>query len=471
MYFGELNRHYRKYPWFWYLQGIIAIIAGVAIFFEPQLVGVLLLAVSIWFTLNGLLGIVSVFRGRVVRHLAPMMMANSVFQLVVGLLILLGPVTLLVRLMSDIGGFLLVFRGLLMLVSFAEAEGTVRYRRLTLLEALFSLAAGFVMFAFRLTGLELAIAYISLITILEGVSHLKNAWLLSHDFETKDEYIDTILAHAAEKPLVEDADRPHEYRVQITGNPPVSKPIAAKKRSIKRTWRALDLDRYQRPLLVTPHPDDLEGFAAGLVYALPVPAVSVVMAGGNLGVWDEAFATMDTRDYIRLRLEESETAARLLGVKEIVYMGYTDRHVTCEDTDVTRMVELLKQYQPDLVVSFEFYRRITPYPHPDHLATAQIVRNAIARYEHEVDYILTSTLAPNYFLDVSDIRRIKLEALACHTTQAALNSIIFPLFEKATNKLWGTFTGVRYAEGYRLIHRDDLLENLSRHNPIKAKNS
>ena len=219
-------------------------------------------------------------------------------------------------------------------------------------------------------------------------------------------------------------------------------------------------------MIIAPHPDDLEGFTAGLAYTLDSPVVSVVVAGGNLGVWEEEHAQLESQDYIALRLQESEIAARMLGVKEIIYMGYLDRGVVCDETGVERMLAQINMHQPDLIVSFEFYKSITPYAHPDHIATAQMVRNAVARYEQEADYIVASTLAPNYFLDVSDIRRIKLEALACHTTQAQLNSIIFPFFEKGITTLWGTFTGVRYAEGYRLIPKSDLLKNLKRNNPL-----
>ena len=123
------------------------------------------------------------------------------------------------------------------------------------------------------------------------------------------------------------------------------------------------------------------------------------------------------------------------------------------------MLHILEYVQPDLIVSFEFRRKLSYYPHHDHINTALIVREAARRYVeagHEVDYLLTSTLGPNAFLDVSNVRRIKLEALACHTTQDALNAIIFPFFEKLTGSIWGAFNGVKYAEGYRKVDIRDL---------------
>lgn len=84
------------------------------------------------------------------------------------------------------------------------------------------------------------------------------------------------------------------------------------------------------------------------------------------------------------------------------------------------------------MISFEYHKWLNPYRHPDHLATAAIAREAIARYARRdhIDYLVTSTLFPNRFVDVTGIRRVKLEALACHTTQATLNAAIFPFLEK-----------------------------------------
>ncbi len=63
-----------------------------------------------------------------------------------------------------------------------------------------------------------------------------------------------------------------------------------------------------------------------------------------------------------------------------------------------------------------------------------------------------STLFPNRFVDVSAVRRIKLDALACHATQQGLNAIIFPFFERMLSKLWGIYIGADYAEAYRKVH-------------------
>jgi len=224
----------------------------------------------------------------------------------------------------------------------------------------------------------------------------------------------------------------------------------------------LDYQKYKRPLIITPHPDDLEGFVGGLTYLLPHNAVSVVFAGGNLGVWDSNYEHFTAQEYMQIRKSESNTAGKILGLQEIIYMGYYDRNLEVDEATIQQVLGQLHQYRPDIVISFEFFRYATPYPHPDHMAVAAIVRNAVARYEfnHTLDYYVCSTLFPNRIVDVSNVRRIKLDALACHTSQKGINGIIFPFFERMMSKLWGIYTGVDYAEAYRKVNIPKTMKRL-----------
>lgn len=466
MYFGELNRHYREYAWFWYLQGAFGVVTGLILLFFPATILILLLLVSLWFILRGSWNILAILRGKIVPHLVKIVLASGVLQLAIGLLILLEPLALVIEVIGDLAGVLFLFRGVLSLMTFIQSDSTVVYRRTILLETILSLTVGFMLIAFTIFGSILAIEYIALVLIFEGVAHIRDAWLLSEQFDTIEEFTDTILQQHTLPASNLKAATAEVSAVTISSEKRIEKPEFIAHKRMRRGWRVLAADKYKRPLFVTPHPDDLEGFASGLAYACDAPSISVIVAGGNLGVWEEEFEAMPRREYVSVRLQESEVAARMLGIQEIVYLGYLDREVVPDEVGVQRILSILEKYQPDVAVSFEFYKRLTPYPHPDHIGAAQMVRNAVARYTGEVDYFVTSTLAPTHFLDVSGSRRVKLEALACHTTQADLNRIIFPLFERTITKLWGTFTGVRFAEGYRHIPKADLLKNLSRQNPL-----
>lgn len=214
----------------------------------------------------------------------------------------------------------------------------------------------------------------------------------------------------------------------------------------------INLSKYKRPIVLAAHPDDLEAFAGGLVFQLK-DLLSVIYSGGDKGVWNPQYRKMDKDEYIQLRLKEASEAGKLLGVSEIIYMGYLDRGIKCTEVSVRNALLILERYEPDLVVSFEFYRGRNIDPHPDHIAVGEITRRAVMMYKGKgsLDYIVMSTLFPNVFVDVSDVRRFKLVALGEHDSQDDFNSIIFPFLEKFITKIWGAYNGVDYAEGYRFV--------------------
>ena len=247
MYFGELNQHYRKNTWFWFAQGIVGIIAGTAILFDPTWLKILLIALSIWYVLNGIFIIISVIRGRILPSLAPMELGNAAFQLAIAGLILLGPVTLLADILRNIGGLLLIFRGLLSLVGFIQGDTTIRYRRLMLLEAIVALFVGLFMLVYSTAGLLLSTTYIAVITILEGVSHVRNAWFLREQVETHSEFVDTILGQVSDQPLDIKRKTGEVYQINVTQSPPVAKPSPTRRKSFGGSWRALDVTKIRTP--------------------------------------------------------------------------------------------------------------------------------------------------------------------------------------------------------------------------------
>jgi N,N'-diacetylchitobiose non-reducing end deacetylase len=419
MYFKEAEESQQTENRYLYLRGFLMVIIGGAFLLAPlwaaeevvQVLGVLLLLDAAGIIVHLL---------SETRHLWKISIAKALIEIGFGVLLLLQDSLGLDGLLA-VAGLLLLFRGLLESISFAEAYARVNHQRLMFLSALVTPVLGLILLLGIPTDTSYVVMAVGFYILLEGLLQLAS---------------------------------------EISHRTPSSVPTQQPDSSI--TFLHIDPRKYKKAMIMTPHPDDLEGFVGGLVYRLQAQVVSVIFAGGDKGVWDKQYEQMPKEDYIHIRLEESEQAAKLLGVDEIVYMGYLDRTVALDEKAVENMLALLRQHQPDLVVSFEFYRNMTPYPHPDHLATAEIVRHAVARYEQrdKLDYFVTSTLFPNRFISVTGVRRVKLKALACHTTQAGLNSLIFPLLEKLITRTWGIFVGTDYSEGYRQIDIQALVKRL-----------
>ncbi len=175
----------------------------------------------------------------------------------------------------------------------------------------------------------------------------------------------------------------------------------------------LDLQRYRRPWVLAPHPDD-EVFGCGGTLALwaqlgVTPRVSLMTRGdGQLGTAPSATE----------REHESAAAARILGY-ETECWGLPDRGVRCDLALVDRMVQALQDHQPDVVLCPTLTE-----PHPDHQATTLALACAMARLNqrqslpdvllYESGGALTNVTS---LVDISPVWSLKDEALQCFESQ------------------------------------------------------
>jgi LmbE family N-acetylglucosaminyl deacetylase/uncharacterized membrane protein HdeD (DUF308 family) len=454
-YFAELSEQYTTRAWYIALRGTIALLVGLILLLIPVLTAnVLFDLFAIGLIIDGGIQITPLLLGRITRRLWPQVLFRAVAEPAIGLLVLIHD-GLALNVFGAILGVLLIFRGLLELIDFVDTPMRARHQRTLLLSSVLSAMMGIILLSSPFSGGYAFERLLGMYAIGIGGIHIIRAWRVSEEIKESEEHAHTLLSQIKMVPVVEGPE-PEAVSDQVAQRPDDLTWTPAS------TGSRLDPAKYLRPIVLTPHPDDLEGFAGGLAFKLTAGAISVVFAGGDRGVWAPEYARMPKRDYIHVRLEESAEAARLLGAKEVIYLGYLDRAVECNEESIQKVLDLLRRHQPDLVASFEFYKWANPYPHPDHLAVGNIVRHAVARYEHNdrLDYLVTSTLLPNIVVDVTGVRRIKLEALACHTTQIGLNGVIFPFLEKFITRLWGAFNGVDFAEGYRLVDVPKMTQRL-----------
>jgi LmbE family N-acetylglucosaminyl deacetylase len=133
--------------------------------------------------------------------------------------------------------------------------------------------------------------------------------------------------------------------------------------------RPLDLQRYRRPLVLAPHPDD-EVFGCGGLIALwtaagVVPKVIVVTAGQ---------AQPGNAAHAGSREDESRGAAALLG-HELEFWGEADRSLRCDEALVTRLLAAVQAHQADVLLCPALCE-----PHPDHQALTLALACATARW-------------------------------------------------------------------------------------------
>ena len=221
-------------------------------------------------------------------------------------------------------------------------------------------------------------------------------------------------------------------------------------------------------MVVTPHPDDAEISCGGTVANWIRQGTSVyyvLCSDGSKGTEDP---DMTPERLAKIRYEEQMEAAKTLGVKEVVALGYPDGEL--EDTREFRghLVRALRRFRPEVVICPDPYRR-SFYFHRDHRIVGQVTQDAVFPYardrlhfpEHEAEGLAphkTGTLmfwGPEEietYVDISESMDIKADALRCHRSQLGglaedesigwLRSWCAEMGKKA---------GYAYAEGYRVV--------------------
>jgi len=189
-------------------------------------------------------------------------------------------------------------------------------------------------------------------------------------------------------------------------------------------------------MVITPHPDDAEFGVAGTVRRWTTDGkdvVYVVCTNGDKGTADPA---IKPDQLAGIREREQLAAAKLLGVREVVFLRHPDQML--EDTPEFRkeLVRLIRTYKPHTVVTADPYRRYIW--HRDHRITGQVVLDAIFPYArdslsfpdlleeglqpHRVgEVLLWAAQEPNYRTDITDTFDIKIAALYCHKSQMSGN--------------------------------------------------
>jgi LmbE family N-acetylglucosaminyl deacetylase len=193
-------------------------------------------------------------------------------------------------------------------------------------------------------------------------------------------------------------------------------------------------------MVVTPHPDDAEFGIAGTVARWVKEGqdvVYVVCTNGDKGTSD---INMRPEVLAKIREKEQLDAARVLGVREVIFLRHPDQGL--EDTYEFRkqLVRLIRLYRPDIVATTDPYLRYKW--HRDHRIAGQVVLDAVFPFArdflaypdlvldglqpHKVKEILLWSMLLfwesqeiNYRSDITDTIDLKIAALSCHKSQIA----------------------------------------------------
>jgi LmbE family N-acetylglucosaminyl deacetylase len=194
-----------------------------------------------------------------------------------------------------------------------------------------------------------------------------------------------------------------------------------------------DLEPVNRAMIVAPHPDDAEFGCAGTVAKLTDAGKEVfyvIATNGNKGGRDTDMSASYLRDE---RRAEQEAAARVLGVKEVVFLDFGDGDLEDDHTFRSSLVYEIRRLKPDIVFTTDPFRT-SFYIHRDHRITGLVTIDAVFPYArdklHYPEHIESGLLGhnvqevffwgaemPNVFIDIGDAVEKKIESLAAHQSQ------------------------------------------------------
>jgi LmbE family N-acetylglucosaminyl deacetylase len=221
-------------------------------------------------------------------------------------------------------------------------------------------------------------------------------------------------------------------------------------------------------LCISAHPDDNEFTVAGSVAKWAREGREVVFCLVTSGAAGTNEHTPHNDGLVPVRERECWEAAKILSVKDLVFLRYQDGGV--EPTlglrrDLTRVI---RRYKPDVVVcgdpTVRWYGN-EYLNHPDHRAVASAALDAIfpsadTRYifpellaeglePHKVQEVLISGASlPDTWIDIGDTLELKCAALKAHASQVGSGEWVGELLRQWAART-GKRVGIPYAESYR----------------------
>lgn len=230
---------------------------------------------------------------------------------------------------------------------------------------------------------------------------------------------------------------------------------------------ALYEDAPARALAVYAHPDDPE-ISCGATLARWAAAGAevhvLVLTRGEKGSHDPETG-LD--ELAKRRRGEMAAAGKVLGVAGQEQLGIDDGELVNSPEVRRQIVAAIRGARPDVVVCPDPTAVIfgdTYFNHSDHRVAGWATLDAVspaagnphyfpsAGPAHPVGVVLLSgTLEPNVWVDVTASLENKIDALLCHTSQLDGSEELFRAVLRNRAEAEGRTAGVRYAEGFRRL--------------------
>jgi LmbE family N-acetylglucosaminyl deacetylase len=220
-------------------------------------------------------------------------------------------------------------------------------------------------------------------------------------------------------------------------------------------------------LAVYAHPDDADVACGGTLarWAKAGAAVHlIVCTDGGKGTFDPE---VTPADLAARRAAELEASSALIGLQSVTNLGYPDGGLADSDELRGTLVEWVRRLRPDVVCGHDptalFFGQ-EYFNHRDHRLAGTTLLDAVspaaalphyfpeAGPPHQVATVLLSgTLEPDVWVDVTETIDLKAAAVECHRTQFADPGGWAGEAVRRRAEQEGRRDGAGYAEGFRRL--------------------
>jgi LmbE family N-acetylglucosaminyl deacetylase len=227
------------------------------------------------------------------------------------------------------------------------------------------------------------------------------------------------------------------------------------------------VDTPSSALAIYAHPDDPDVSCGGTLAAWAKAGCEVTVLLCTDGGKGSRDPSIDARELIAQRLAEAEAAGAIIGVTRQEWLNYPDGELTDDEAFRGALVAAVRRHRPEVVLCPDptavFFGQ-EYFNHRDHRITGWAVLDAVAPAAslphyfpgtgpaHEVETVLLSgTLEPDVWVDITSTVDCKGEAVGCHRSQFPDGVEWASTSVRLGAEDAGRCAGVTYAEGFRRL--------------------
>ena len=172
------------------------------------------------------------------------------------------------------------------------------------------------------------------------------------------------------------------------------------------------------------HPDDVELGCGGTI-------AKEISLGKKVGIIDLTRGELGTRGSVEIRNQESEAAAKILGISVRENLDMRDGFFVNDELHQLKIIKMLRKYQPEIVICNAIDDR-----HIDHGKGSQLVSDAcflsgLIKIETEIDgikqeawrpklvyhYVQWKNITPDFVVDISGFNEKRIQAILAYSSQ------------------------------------------------------